>query len=174
LIATSAPSRIGDGGRSAYAGITSGDKRFAARQPTRSPIARLAVIRPRIHLARQTRPRLGLSLVRRSGIFISRVLQWLLFHRFVSLRDRTSRRCGSTCRRHTSSLHVRFPGEGGRQRRHPSNSDREFDRPHRSLDRMESCLEQAYASVEAIATAGRYRGYHGRLAVPRSARNKII
>lgn len=90
---------IGDRGCPAHAGVASCDERLPASQPPRSPVARLAVVWSRFHFAGQTRPRLRLFPVGRLGIFVSRVLQSSLVHRFTHMRGGVSQRCRSVqCR----------------------------------------------------------------------------
>ena len=79
--------RIGDRRRAAHAGIAPGDQRLAACEPAGPAVAGFAVIWPRVHLAGKSRPWLRLLLVGRLGIFIDGILQRLLAHFCVSLRD---------------------------------------------------------------------------------------
>ena len=72
--------RIGDGGGAAHAGIAAGDQRLAAGEPAGALVAFLAVVRPRLHLAREARPGLGLLLERRLRIFVVRIAEFLIRH----------------------------------------------------------------------------------------------
>ena len=67
----------GDGGRTAHAGIAAGNQRAPSGEPARAAIALLAVVRRRVHLAREAGPRLRLPPVGRLRVFRRRILQRL-------------------------------------------------------------------------------------------------
>src|SRR3984957_664021 len=77
--------RKGDRGGATHPGIAAGDQSLSAGEPTRAAIGRLAVIRTRIHLARQPGPRLLLPAKRRLRVLGSRVLQG--FRRLTAFRQ---------------------------------------------------------------------------------------
>src|SRR5439155_20749605 len=69
----------------AHAGIAAGDERLSSEQATGTFVALFAMIRARLHLARESRPRLRLFLERRLRIFLRRIFQLLRCHSFLLL-----------------------------------------------------------------------------------------
>ena len=78
--------RIGDRRGAAHAGIAAGDQRLASGEAARAAVAGLAMIRPRVHLARQARPGLRLLLEGRLRIFGTRVIHARLAVAVAGLR----------------------------------------------------------------------------------------
>jgi hypothetical protein len=75
----------GDGGGAAHAGIAAGDQRLAAGEAAGPDITGLAMVGRRLHAAGQSRPRLGLFLERRLGIFFGGVFKHFLPQPVVEL-----------------------------------------------------------------------------------------
>src|SRR3569833_1388597 len=67
--------RIGDGRGAAHAGIAAGDQRLAPSEPSRAFVARLAMVRWRLHVLCEARPRLLLLGERRLRVFVDWILQ---------------------------------------------------------------------------------------------------
>src|SRR5262249_18992006 len=87
---------VSDGGRPSHPGVASGYERLASLKAAGSTVAGLTMIGHRIHLARKSRPGLGLFLERRLRIRRGWIVELGACHRLTSLFSR----CRSSRKRH--------------------------------------------------------------------------